>query len=213
VPASYFEATPEAVRVPPRYFKPLEVDRIIDVQPVLSPDNYLDRTHELIKDAQRSVFFQNQSLKIRQTRPPGYEKLLRALLDKQEAGLDVRIIFRPFQDIRNDLEALQEYGFDMSKVKLDPKCHTKGIIVDSRAALLGSHNWTNAGTSYNRDASLIFRDREIAEFFEEIFLYDWSRARRARIDESVPAPRIARPEETVPPAGMVKVRLVDLELE
>lgn len=213
VPASYFEPSPEAVRVSPRYFKPLELDRVIDVQPVLSPDNYLECTHDLIRGAQRSVFFQNQSLKIRQARPAGYEKLLRALLDKQEEGLDVRIIFRPFQDIRTDLEALQDYGFDMGKVRLDAKCHTKGIIVDSQAVLLGSHNWTNAGTSYNRDASLIFHDREIAEFYEQIFLYDWSRARRARIDESVPAPLIARPEEAVPPPGMVKVRLLDLEIE
>lgn len=146
------------------------------MQPVLSPDNYLERTFDLINGAERSIFFQNQSLKIRKTRPEGYEKLLRTLLEKQQAGLDVRSIFRPFQDIRSDLEALQAFKFDMGKVRLDEKCHTKGIIVDSRMVMLGSHNWTNAGTSYNPDASLIFYDPEIAEFFERIYLYDWSRA-------------------------------------
>lgn len=213
VPEEYFAASPEAAGTRPRYFEPLVLDRVIDVQPILSPDNYLERVLDLLAGAERSIFFQNQSLKIRKSRPEGYDRLLRTLRDKQQAGLDVRIIFRPFQDIRTDLEAIQEFGFDVGRVKLDNKCHTKGIVVDSRAVLLGSQNWTNGGTSYNRDASLIFSDRQIAEFYEQIFLYDWARATPARINEDVPAPRIVRPEEGVPPAGMVKVRLADLELE
>jgi hypothetical protein len=213
VPAEYLEASPEAARIPPQYFPPLHLDRIIDVQPVLSPDNYLETVLELIKSANRSIYFQNQSLKIRKSRPDGYDKLLRALQEKHAAGIDVRIIFRPFESIRDDLTEIQRFGFDIAKVKLDEKCHTKGIIVDSKAVLVGSHNWTNAGTSYNRDASLIFYDEDIAKFYEKIFLYDWSRARRARINESVPAPQIARPDEAVPPPGMVKVSLSELHLE
>lgn len=213
IPIEYLEATPESVRVPPRYFEPLVLDRVVDVQPILSPDNYLERTLELLQGAERSIYFQNQSFKIRKTRPEGYERLLRTLLEKQKGGLDVRIIFRPFQDIRSDIEALTEYGFDVGRVRLDTKCHTKGIVVDSRAVLIGSHNWTNAGTSYNRDASLLFHDEEAARYFESLFLYDWSRAAPPRINENLPAPRIARADEVVPPPGMVKVRLVDLELE
>jgi hypothetical protein len=196
--------------VPIRYFEPLHLNREVDIQPILSPDNYLERVYEILEAAHTSIYFQNQSFKIRPTRPEGYERLLRTLLKKQKDGLDVKIIFRPFQDIRDDLEAIQEYGFDMKAVRLDDKCHTKGIIVDSNVALLGSHNWTNAGTSFNRDASLIFYDNEVAEYLKNIFLYDWSRARRPVISEDAPAPRLATAFDESPPPGMIKVRLSEL---
>jgi len=53
-------------------------------------------------------------------------------------------------------------------------CHTKGILVDSRSTLVGSHNWTNEGTTYNRDASLLFDDPEVTAYFEQVFSHDWT---------------------------------------
>ncbi|MEY9832501.1 phosphatidylserine/phosphatidylglycerophosphate/cardiolipin synthase-like enzyme [Sinorhizobium fredii] len=78
--------------------------------------------------------------------------------------------------------------------------------MDGEAALVGSHNWTTAGTGFNRDASLIFYDREIAEFYRALFEYDWERIGPARIDETLPPPILVSPgEETVPPPGYVAV--------
>ena len=50
--------------------------------------------------------------------------------------------------------------------------------MDGVRVLIGSHNWTNQGTLVNRDASLIFEDEEIAQYYEEIFWFDWKNLSR-----------------------------------
>jgi phosphatidylserine/phosphatidylglycerophosphate/cardiolipin synthase-like enzyme len=42
-------------------------------------------------------------------------------------------------------------------------------LVRKKAAMVGSHNWSNEGVATNRDANLIFHDRQIAEYLAEIF--------------------------------------------
>ncbi|MBL0726113.1 phospholipase D-like domain-containing protein [Piscinibacter sp. HJYY11] len=200
-------------RVPVRYFEPLQINRALDIRPVLSPDNYLERALELIESAtsrDSTIYFQNQTFKTAEPRTAGYTRLLEALLTHQRVGRDVKILFRYGE--RDDLEAAQDFGFDINNIRIDNLCHTKGIIVDGRVALLGSHNWSNAGASWNRDASIIFHDEEVAEYLQRVFLYDWSRARQAELDEYAPAPRLVQPWETSVPAGMIKVRLSQLDL-
>jgi hypothetical protein len=207
VPADVQVDTLEAAQKP-RYFAPLIGNREIDVQPVLTPDNYIDVVVPFIKSARRNVYFQNQSFN---TSVIGgqYAKLLDALLERQKDGLDVRIIFRSFgSDDRDVITAAKDYGFDTNKIRKQRNCHTKGIIVDSESVLVGSHNWTTAGTGFNRDASLVFYDREIARFYGELFLYDWGRVGPAIVDESLPPPILARPGSVMkPPTGYVGVPL------
>ena len=195
-------------RQKPRYFEPLVGNREIDVQPILTPDNYIDVVVPFIESARSSVYFQNQSFN---TAVIGgsYKKLLDALLAQQQAGREVRIIFRSFgSDDRDVITAAKEYGFDAQKIRKQSNCHTKGIIVDGEAVLMGSHNWTTAGTGFNRDASLIFYDRDIAQFYEKLFLYDWDRIGPAVVDESVPPPILASSETAVKsPPGYVAVPL------
>lgn len=188
----------------PRYFQPMTDTREIDVQPVLTPDNYIDVVLPFIRSARRTVFFQNQSFNTK-TVGDNYRKLLDALLAQQKAGLDVRIIFRSFgSEDRDTISNAKDYGFDSGKIRKQMNCHTKGIVIDGEAVLIGSHNWTTAGTGFNRDASLIFYDRDIAKFYEDIFLYDWERIGPAKIDESLPAPKIVpAANDTTPHPGYV----------
>lgn len=199
--------------VPVQYFQPLPIDRVLDIQPILSPDNYLERTLELIELAtsdDSTIYFQNQTFQAHEPRTEGYTHMLEALLAHQQAGRELKIIFR--YGNREDLESAQDFGFDLDNIRIDDLCHTKGIIVNGRAAMLGSHNWSNAGVSWNRDASLIFHDDEVAQYLQRVFLYDWSRARRAEINEFAPAPRLVQPGEKNTPPGMTKVRLSELDL-
>ncbi|MDY3558394.1 phospholipase D-like domain-containing protein, partial [Gemmata sp. JC673] len=177
-------------RVPagkPRYFKPLTVSREVRVRPLLTPDNYQEHVLALIESAERRVLFQNQSLSLLAPRnggdqnDPRFAALVDALLAKQKAGVDVRIIMRGEFAPVGPLEQLQARGFDMGKVRLQNRCHTKGIIVDGARVLVGSHNWTNQGALANRDASLIFADEEIAGYFEEIFWFDWKHLTRQSV--------------------------------
>lgn len=208
VSIDYFYPTEPEAEAPPRYFAPLSGSRKVRVQPLLTPDNYAPEVLKVLQAAQHKIYFQNQSLSIKEegSNASEFEALLSALRDKQDDGLDVRIIFRRIGDLREKLTLLKEYGFDMSKVRLQTNCHTKGIVVDSEVVVAGSHNWSNAGAVFNRDASLIFWDDEIAKYYEDLFLYDWRRSGAPRIDESLPPPRIAKPdEELVPPPGMVRM--------
>src|SRR6185369_15993959 len=54
--------------------------------------------------------------------------------------------------------------------------HTKGMIVDDRYVLLGSQNWSAPGVTLNRDASLLFDDRDVAAYYRRAFEVDWRRS-------------------------------------
>lgn len=215
VPEAYFRATDEEARVAAKYHPPLSVKRRIRVQPLLTPDNYAEHVLPLIQNAHKSVYFQNQSLDAKQRGQNGdvYEALLDALLKKQkDSGMDVRIIFRRFPNVRQTLTGLKDFGFDTSlnKIRVQTNCHTKGLVIDGEIVLVGSQNWTRAGTTLNRDASLIFFDPEIAKYYESLFLFDWDRIAQVRIDESIPAAALVRPDEGVPAPGRLRVSAQEL---
>lgn len=218
---------PETVAEVPRrirYFDPLRLDEELDIQPLLTPDRnvrgqrmFIAAATEMIQRATRSVYVQNQSLAYSGDDNPEMIKFLAALRDKQNEGLDVRIIFRDARDFPGPdgpqdqarlLERLQEFGFDVSAdcIKLQRKCHTKGIIVDSREVMLGSQNLTNGGALFNRDASLLVRSASVARYFEDIFIHDWENLAHNNAEERVRGIRLASPGEVAPP-GFERVRL------
>lgn len=181
----------ERVSPEARPFAPLEIkDRELDIQPLLTPDNYAEHVLQLIGSAKKRIYFQNQSLSPLKSNKDGFRRLLDALKEKQSAGVDVRIIFRDTTEfggpdaLRKSLESIKDYGFDTAQIKVQKGCHTKGVIVDGSVAMIGSHNWTNEGTLFNRDASLIFYDQEIAKYLEEIFLFDWKNLAYQKVNET-----------------------------
>ena len=191
-----------------KYFDPLVETRIFDVQPLLTPDNYLDHTLDLIGSAQEELLIQNQTFNAPK---PNHEKLrefMSAVLDKQKAGVDVKVIFRIIAkaDARKNLEALQEFGFDMSKVRVQKNCHTKGIIVDRKRVLLGSQNLSEQGITLNRDASLLFEDVKLAKYFGEIFDHDWANLASDSID-IMPSGIELAPAAGATPQGFEKVSI------
>jgi len=170
----------------------------LTVQPILTPDNYLDVVVKLLrKKPQRKLYFQNQSLNPVLDPTPEFKELMRRLADySQDPDLDVRLIFRNIGPVRKKLESLQAAGFNMKRVRMQAGCHTKGIIVDSKTVLLGSHNFTNQGVSVNRDASLLITNDGIAKYYERVFLHDWENLARETIrEESTPIPVTAGGEE------------------
>jgi phosphatidylserine/phosphatidylglycerophosphate/cardiolipin synthase-like enzyme len=185
------------------------VERVVRVQPLLTPDNYQSHVLKLIESAEEQILFQNQSFSILDDpkNDSRYEQLFQALLAKQEEGIDLRIIVRGEFDAEKTVERLKKRGFNTNRIRLQDRCHTKGIIVDRKAALVGSHNWTNQGTLVNRDASLIFFDEEIARYFADIFWFDWKKLARKSVSGGRRM-RVADGREA--PAGTVRVSLRDL---
>ena len=106
------------------------------------------------------------------------------------------------------MSTLKRRGVDVARsVRRLSATHTKGIVVDGRRVLIGSHNWSAPGVTLNRDASLIFDDEEIAQYYAQAFEIDWDRASSAVVNaagaESVP--RMAGNHPV--PAGFVRMTL------
>ena len=188
---------------PQQLFPPLRLSRRVTVQPLLTPDNYVEHTLALIRSATASVWFQNQYINFRNTGEDfvEFQLLVEALREKIDAGLDVRIICRDYMK-QESVDILVALGFPRDVIRFQPCCHNKTIIVDRIVALLGSHNWSNEGVSTNRDASLIFFDEEIADYLAAIYEYDWEHLARTTLKQDLP--RLAPPDEPAP-QGYVRV--------
>lgn len=217
VPQGFQESMAEAVKNP-QTFEPKEFvftdDKPLRVQPLLSPDNYAKQVKAVIKSAKKTLYFQNQYINVGKDPNREFTDLLDALLEKIKEGLDVKIILRKLPNADAQHEALQYYaeqnhGFkEIVPIKFQSSTHTKGIIVDSKVVVVGSHNWSRQGVSENRDASLIFYNPEIAKYYERVFNYDWENlARWSHLsDEEMPILATAESagEESVA-GGMTRV--------
>lgn len=199
----------------------------LSIQPLLTPDQdrqgrrmFLRAATDMVKRATKSLYIQNQSFSFTAENNDEFGAFFEAVKQKQHSIDDVRIIFRDAREYgrAKDLERQQEIierlkddGFDVSPnaMRLQLKCHTKGIIIDGKEVLLGSQNLTNGGSLFNRDASLLVRSEKVARFFEKIFLYDWDNLAHNEADESVGGIRRAAPGEATPP-GFRRVKLSEL---
>jgi phosphatidylserine/phosphatidylglycerophosphate/cardiolipin synthase-like enzyme len=182
--------------------------RKLKVQPLLTPDNFTEHALKLIQSARKSLYFQNQYINLSAAPDPKFAELIDALREKvNDDDLDVKVIVRDLPNTRVMLEALQAGGFNLARFRVQKACHTKGVIVDGKVVLIGSHNWSSQGTTHNRDASLIFFNEQIAGYFQKVFLHDWEGLARKRVSAQRAMPRLAergRGEEALP-RGTVRV--------
>jgi hypothetical protein len=187
----------------PQLFPPLQLNRMVSVQPLLTPDNYAENALKLIESAEKSVWFQNQYINMRGTNDDfaEFRMLVGALKEKVDKKLDVRIICRDMMK-QESLDILIAFGFPKEVFRFQPACHNKTIIIDGKVVMFGSHNWSNEGVKTNRDASLIFDDPEIAAYLGRVYDYDWNRLATAQPTKS--RPRVAKPGEATP-AGFRRV--------
>jgi hypothetical protein len=188
-----------------QFFEELKLTKRIRIRPLLTPDNFIDHILPLVQNAQRRVWFQNQSLRKPDPSKPRYKELFQTLRDhSQNSDIDARIIVRGDFDPFEVTQALQQSGYNMERVRLQDRCHTKGLIIDDLAVVVGSHNWSGHGTLENRDASLIIHDPEAISYYEELFSYDWERVASEDIEalESMP---LLTPPDVPAPEGMHRV--------
>jgi phosphatidylserine/phosphatidylglycerophosphate/cardiolipin synthase-like enzyme len=86
-------------------------------------------------------------------------------------------------------------GLDADSIRFQPACHNKCIIVDDARVVFGSHNWSNEGVATNRDASLIFHEPQIAEYFSKVYAHDWKYLATAEPAAPRKRPRLAEPDD------------------
>lgn len=218
VPIAIVEAVElEAARRPARIHEAKAFNRRrVKVKPVLTPDHkgkvYTEAVLDLINSAEEQLLFQIPYIdSYKKTAKGSLETLVKALIKKSKQIDDVRIILRSDHGTWIPCaEDLKKRGLNLNKCfKHISNSHTKGMIVDGRRVMVGSQNWSGGGVTLNRDASLIFDDKDIAEYYREAFFIDWERASRPIIPEAAIAdtPRLADPSSAGPPSGFVRMTL------
>ncbi|MBT1511530.1 trypsin-like peptidase domain-containing protein [Bradyrhizobium sp. SRL28] len=194
-------------RAASRIFDPITINRRVKVKPLLTPDKkgkvYTDAVLDLIESADDELLFQIPYINsFKDSAAGNLEKLVKALIKKSKEIETVRVILRSDHGTWIPCaEDLKKRGLNLNKcLRHLPSTHTKGMIVDGKRCLVGSHNWSGNGVTLNRDASLLFDDSDVAQYYRQAFELDWDRASRPVIPESAitEAPRIADPESAVP---------------
>jgi phosphatidylserine/phosphatidylglycerophosphate/cardiolipin synthase-like enzyme len=184
---------------PAQYFQPFEItNEEVTMQPLLTPDtgagNYAANILKLVESATSKLYLQTQYI-----HPPkagtdaAFQGLIDALKAKMQKGLDVKIILSEYEATGGWLEKLQAAGLDMSKVRIQNGVHNKGFVIDSKVVALGSQNWSGDGVLRNRDASLIIYHGGAAQYFEKIFMHDWTTLAKQKLSAPSGKASVAAP--------------------
>jgi phosphatidylserine/phosphatidylglycerophosphate/cardiolipin synthase-like enzyme len=171
---------PGTTQTPPfaQFFPATTITADMTITPLLTPDPgvYVTNIQQLISSATTTLYLQFQYIELPTTPTTDsqpFQQLIGAVAERQQAGVDVKIIMSEFETA-GYLEQLQNVGIDVvHNVKLQNNVHNKGIIVDGHTVLVSSQNWSVAGTLHNRDAGVIIANPDAARYFQQIFLHDW----------------------------------------
>ena len=145
----------------------------VKVMPLMSPDNYAAEVLKLIEGATRSVYLQFSY--IRQPSHETFDQIISAIARKMKENLDVRVLVGSNQKKEHSDLLVGKRRWKRSMFRRQSnKVHNKGILIDGKIAVVGSNNWSSDGTQYNRDTSLVFYSRPIAQYFTEVFMFDWN---------------------------------------
>jgi phosphatidylserine/phosphatidylglycerophosphate/cardiolipin synthase-like enzyme len=140
----------------------------------------------LIASATATLCLQFQYIELPKTTDAtnrAFVELVQAVIDRQRAGVGVRIIMSEYETV-GYLEQLQTLGLDVAgSVKLQNNVHNKGIVVDGRAVLVSSQNWSSAGALRNRDAGVIIESERVAAYFGQLFEHDWEHLATRQVAE------------------------------
>ena len=158
----------------------------IKLQPVLTPDNYMEVVPSLLAGAKRSILVEQQYVR---TGSASVGRLLDAIGSAMDSypDLDVRFVlgkaFNPGDEKRiadaiADLKSrlglkLGTHVRFVDQTRL-VHCHAKLIVVDEAQALVGSQNWSETAVATNREASVLVPHAPLARYFVGVFETDWT---------------------------------------
>ena len=115
------------------FFPPQTFTERIQIQPLLTPDPgvYSGAVLDLVRSASKSLYIQTQyAHPSDQAADQAFSDLLAAVAERQQAGVDVRIIYSQWETA-DYLEKLQAAGFDLAQIRIQQGVHNKGIVRDT----------------------------------------------------------------------------------
>jgi len=171
-PLSYSETSSTYLRP---FATPGKFSGPMNVTPIFSPDTSLEGILYCINAAQVTLdiqipYFTNWNAS------GSVEQILDAIIAAKNRGVTVRVISEEDYDYE-EVAAL----FHVNKIPIvwqDTRWfsanHNKGIIVDGRIVLISSINYSDNSIEDNREAGVIIENEEVAQWYQEVFDFDWS---------------------------------------
>jgi phosphatidylserine/phosphatidylglycerophosphate/cardiolipin synthase-like enzyme len=146
------------------------------VTPILSPDNYFRLTRDLIRSAQSSIDVEQQYILAGGPRTRG---LLEDLADRA-AHVRVRILVSPAfaENWKKSVETLEAAGLldRLRAINLDSftHLHNKGVLVDGKAVIVSSTNWSENSITRAREAGVLVESAAVAGYYGRVVDVDWA---------------------------------------
>jgi phosphatidylserine/phosphatidylglycerophosphate/cardiolipin synthase-like enzyme len=143
---------------------------------------------KFLESAKKTILIENQYIRSSQA---NVSKLLESIKKavKNNPNLDVRIILGKLfdaKDVEKEKENIKnikkEFNLSLGKniryidTTRFVHCHNKLIVVDNKAVLISSQNWSDTAVDTNREAGVLIEYPEIAKYYAAIFESDWSTA-------------------------------------
>ncbi|MBR9707076.1 MAG: hypothetical protein GOV15_01435, partial [Candidatus Diapherotrites archaeon] len=102
-------------------------------------------------------------------------QLVEALAAAKERGVRVRVVLDDQGASQDDnaFDFLESNGVSVKYDSPDSLNHNKFIIIDSKAVVVGSTNWSYSALEKNRETSVLIRSTETANEFNEYFEDLW----------------------------------------
>lgn len=208
-------------KIPDKLFpsKTFKFKTPLRIEPVLSPDNYMDVVPEKLRAARKSVLIEQQYVRSSQANIIVLLDAIKAAME-QAGGMDIRILLGKIfdrGDLPNERENLKRlkdnYGLELGKniryvdTSRLVHCHNKMVLVDGKGVLVSSQNWSHSAVTKNREAGLWLSNKSICRYFTGIFETDWKTAR-----QTLEAPSAAMmPKDLMKKGGFVRVEAADYE--
>ena len=150
----------------------LTADYIIEV---INDRDYFPAVHSLLDSAESSIHISMFSLTYYLEYPDSnVNMLLEDLAEAHDSGLDVKVIVDEWpEDVDKGVAYLEARGVPVRYDSKNQSTHTKLIIIDSTAVVVGSTNWRYYSMDKNHEANVIILSSDIAEDFENYFNTIW----------------------------------------
>jgi len=164
-------------------FPSLTIRSNCTVTPVFSPDTSYQAICDLIDSAQENILI--EQLYIYKDWGNNISPFVERLITKAQQGVDINIIlnFNPEYDATNikcqeTKTYLEQYNISVrflyTNWSIFTNMHNKGMVVDNRSVLISSVNWNENSVTRNREAGVIIHQKEVAQYYANVFWYDWT---------------------------------------
>ncbi|MFW9838457.1 MAG: phospholipase D-like domain-containing protein [Candidatus Thorarchaeota archaeon] len=147
----------------------------MNVTPIFSPDTSLQGILYCINAAQATLdiqipYFTNWN------ETGSVEQILDAIVAAKNRGVTVRVISEQDYDFEEVAGLFHEHNIPIvwQDTRWFTANHNKGIIVDGRIVLISSINYSDNSIENNREAGVIIENEDVAQWYLDVFDFDWS---------------------------------------